>query len=146
MISKLIKTIKTKKGFTLVELLVVISIIGVLTTLLMVNFMGSRERANDAQKIQNLASLKNALRMYYNDNQSYPISVSPCTNCLSSAIGSSYLPNITSIGYTYTSLDSGNGFIITAGLESGAGVDWANSQLNCGIGTTVVNVYAICGN
>jgi len=41
----------------------------VLTTVLVMNFVGTRERSRDAQKIQDLNSLKNALRMYYNDNQ-----------------------------------------------------------------------------
>jgi prepilin-type N-terminal cleavage/methylation domain-containing protein len=51
---------KKNKGFSLIELLVVISIIGILSTVLVMNFVGTRERARDAQKIQDLSSVKNA--------------------------------------------------------------------------------------
>lgn len=59
-------------GFTLIELLVAISIIAVLAGLLLVNFVGIRERAADAQKKSDLNEVKKALRLYYNDNQRYP--------------------------------------------------------------------------
>jgi len=61
-----------KKGFTLIELLIAISIIGILVTLLVSNFLGIRMRSSDVQKKANLDQLKKALRLYYNDHQSYP--------------------------------------------------------------------------
>jgi len=132
-----------KKGFTLIELLVVISIIGILTTLLVVNFVGARERARDSQKIRNLNEIKNALRIYYNDKQAYPICSGACLN--TAEIGGTYISGISQIGYTYNGTD-GNSFILRVGLESGAGSDDISSQLNCGIGTTVDKVYAVCSN
>lgn len=137
------KKSKLNKGFTLVELLVVISIIGILTTLLMINFVGTREKANDSKKVQDLNSIKNALRMYYNDNQSYPTGTN-CFDCLNTAIGSSYLPNISSIGYTYSQLNSGDGFILTVSLESGSN-NSNESQINCNL-TPTPGVYAVCTN
>ncbi len=62
----------TKLGFTLIELLIVIAIIGLLSTLLLANMQGARARARDAQRKNDLKQVKTALRMYYNDNQSYP--------------------------------------------------------------------------
>ncbi|MBP6891738.1 type II secretion system protein, partial [Candidatus Shapirobacteria bacterium] len=38
-----------KRAFTLVELLVVIAIIGILTAIIVPNFMGARERADDSK-------------------------------------------------------------------------------------------------
>ena len=58
-----------KSGFTLIELLVVISIIATLTAILLPNFMGARQRATDSQKKQEMVSIKNALRLFYNDTQ-----------------------------------------------------------------------------
>ena len=133
---------KINRGFTLVELLVVISIIGVLTTILMVNFVGTREKANDSKKVQNLNSLKSALRLYYNDNQSYP-NGSNCTECLDSLMNS-YLPNTSNIGYTYTQLNGGEGFRLTTGLESGSG-NSDESQKSCNL-TPTPGVYAVCSN
>jgi type II secretion system protein G len=62
----------SRAGFTLVELLVVIFIIGVLATLLVSNFQGIRQRARDSAKKTELNNLKTALRLYYNDYQKYP--------------------------------------------------------------------------
>src|ERR1035437_7118266 len=63
-----------KKGFTLIELLIVIAIIGVLATLLMVNFVGVRQRARDAQRKSDLRQIQSALEIWRSDNGSYPAS------------------------------------------------------------------------
>jgi prepilin-type N-terminal cleavage/methylation domain-containing protein len=60
------------KGFTLIEMLVVISIIGILATLLLANFNSARGRARDAQRISDMKNMQTALRMYYNDMEVYP--------------------------------------------------------------------------
>ncbi len=64
--------IRKSKGFTLVELLIVISIIGVLTTLLMANFIGVRQRARDAQRKSDLRQIQSAFELYRSDQGSYP--------------------------------------------------------------------------
>jgi len=128
--------IKRKSGFSLVELLVVISIMAVLMAIIVMNFVGARERARDAKKIQDLGSMKNALRMYYNDNQTYPTSL---------GVGfSSYFPGIVSIGYTYTYVGVGDSFSIDVELESGAGNEDVNSQRSCGVATPVDKHYRVC--
>ncbi len=133
---------RQNEGFSLVELLVVISIIGVLSAVLMANFMGARERARDAQKIQDLYAIKNALRMYYNDNQSYPIG--PSLDILT--VGASYVTSLVGVsGYTYTQTSSGDGFVLKVGLEAGAGNEDIDSQLKCGVGATD-KFFAVCGN
>ena len=65
---------KSIRGFTLIELLIVIAIIGVLATLLMVNFIGVRQRARDAQRKSDLRQIQSALEIYRSDNGSYPAS------------------------------------------------------------------------
>lgn len=133
---------QNKNGFSLIELLVVISIIGVLSAVLTANFVGMRERARDAQKIQDLNSMKTALRSYYNDHQGYP-----AKDSLLTAIGTSnYMPSLKDISFPYNyepSVD-GESFYITADLEAGAGSDDTNSLINCGIGTTKDKFFAVC--
>lgn len=59
-------------GFTLIEILIVVAIIGVLTALLIPNFLNIRMRARDAQLKSKMGQFKTALRAYYNDNRQYP--------------------------------------------------------------------------
>lgn len=77
------KTIKPQ-GFTLVELLVVISIIGLLSTLAVVAFNNARAKSRDAQRVANLRAVANAMELYYNVNRRYACttgtSVAACTD------------------------------------------------------------------
>ncbi len=64
---------KNNKGFTLVELLVVISIIGILSSLAVVSLNSARVKARDALRKGDMAQLRTALEFYYDDNERYPI-------------------------------------------------------------------------
>lgn len=59
-------------GFTLVELLVVISIIGILTMIGAVAYSGAQKKARDTQRKTEIDALSKALIMYYNDNGVFP--------------------------------------------------------------------------
>ncbi len=87
--------IRKSKGFTLVELLIVISIIGVLTTLLMANFIGVRQRARDAQRKSDLRQIQSAMELFRSDQGSYPTAI---PNCVS---GNSIKTNSECTGSTY---------------------------------------------
>jgi len=64
------KTIK--KGFTLVELLIVMAILGVLVALVAGNFRSSQIRGRDAQRKSDLKQLSIALELFFNDFGYYP--------------------------------------------------------------------------
>lgn len=59
-------------GFTLVEILVVMSIIGVLVGLVGGNYITSRLRARDAERKNSLVQITKALELYFNDYNKYP--------------------------------------------------------------------------
>jgi general secretion pathway protein G len=59
-------------GFTLIEMLVVISIIGILAVLIAANLNSARSRARDAERKSDLKNMETALRLYYNDYGAYP--------------------------------------------------------------------------
>ncbi len=53
-----------KKGFTLIEILVVVAIIAVLAAITVPNYLSARERARDAQRKSDLKQVQNALELY----------------------------------------------------------------------------------
>lgn len=64
---------KSGAGFTLIELLVVISIIGLLASVLFVAVGAARAKARDTKRRADLVQLVKGLELYYNDNNSYPV-------------------------------------------------------------------------
>ncbi len=60
------------KGFTLLELLVVIVILGILATYVGTRIMGKPEEARQTQAKIQIQALENALNMYRLDNGEYP--------------------------------------------------------------------------
>lgn len=61
-----------QSGFTIVELLIVIVIIGILAAITIVAFNGSQARARDAGRIAKVKSIEKAIALYYTDNGTYP--------------------------------------------------------------------------
>ena len=142
-----------QKGFTLFELLVVIAIIGVLTSLLVVNYQSARERARDAQRKSDFRGLQQALRLYYNDFQGHPDSSSgEIVGCgadkanpascswgsqweLDGTVYMSRLPldplNSGDFVYSYTQTQSGESFQITSLLENLSDPAIPQSQAKC---------------
>lgn len=109
-----------KKGFTLIELLIVIAIIGVLATLLMVNFVGVRQRARDAQRKSDLRQIQSALEIYRSDNSSYPASLTNCTCNSNPCLGSptctaTYMQKIPADPSGTTYYNSGNYYFTSTG-------------------------------
>lgn len=68
-----------RKGFTLIELLVVIAIIGILASVLLVNFIGVRQRARDAQRKTQIKQIQSAFEVYRSDKGQYPCLPGGCT-------------------------------------------------------------------
>lgn len=88
-------SIKIKdKGFTLLELLIVIAIIGILSALLMVNFVGIKQRARDGQRKSNLRQIQSALELYRADQGSYIDQLQSCGANLQSVSGTIYMRKI----------------------------------------------------
>lgn len=71
------KLYKSSLGFTLVELLIVISILSILVSLVIVSFRSSQLKGHDAERKSDLKQIANALELYYNDYGKYPNSLPP---------------------------------------------------------------------
>lgn len=102
-------------GFTLIELLVVISIIGILAALLLANFAGIRDRADDSRRKSNFKQLQNALRLRYNDTGSY-------NNNYGGALDTSH------VGTTFLSAYADTNLITGLNLNSGEWGLWGSGD------------------
>ena len=78
---------RAQAGFTIVELLIVIVIIGILAAITIVAYNGIQERANFSKSQSDLSALNKAIQLYYADNGSYPSSTSGCTSASPSPAG-----------------------------------------------------------
>ena len=88
---------KSTSGFTIIELLVVIVVIGILASITAVTFRGVQQRARDAQRRSDLTIIAKALEYYKIDNGSYPGSPGWCTQ-----ISNPAHPDVANAISTYT--------------------------------------------
>ncbi len=66
---------KKNKGFTLVEMIVVIGIIAVITTVVLMSLDSARSQNRDKVRVADIKSIQLALEMFYNKNKYYPDSL-----------------------------------------------------------------------
>lgn len=108
-------------GFTVIELLVVISIIAILTTVGLVSFTQTNKRARDGKRKADLEQIRSALVLYRTDNGTYPTSITwsnmtPIQTYISATSIQDPRPT-PHPQYTYSS-SGGNTFTICATLEA----------------------------
>ncbi|EKE05839.1 MAG: hypothetical protein ACD_19C00176G0061 [uncultured bacterium] len=103
---------KDYKGFTLVELLIVMSIIGVLAAIGLGSFTTAQMRGRDAERKSDLKQISHALELYYSDYGKYPnVNQISWGSTFEDAKGTIYfktLPSdpVTTQSYTYLLPDS----------------------------------------
>lgn len=61
-----------QRGFTIVELLIVIVVIGILAAITIVAYNGVQARARDNTRMSDLSTIRKALEMYKSENGQYP--------------------------------------------------------------------------
>ena len=64
-----------KKGYTLIELMIVVAIVGILVSLALPNFQQSAMKAKETALKQNLFTMRSVLDQYYADRGDYPESL-----------------------------------------------------------------------
>jgi len=66
-----------RRGFTLIELMIVIVILGILMGTILPRLTGAQSRARDTARIADLNNISQALEVYFSDNGEYPAAL--CT-------------------------------------------------------------------
>jgi general secretion pathway protein G len=62
----------SERGFTLMELIIVVTIIGILAGIAVANVKFAQRKAREAALMDNLATLRKAIDNFYADKQRYP--------------------------------------------------------------------------
>jgi general secretion pathway protein G len=63
---------KKQSGFSLLEVMVVLVIIGIIASMIVPNLMGSQDTAREQKAVIDIGSLETALGMYRSQNYNYP--------------------------------------------------------------------------
>jgi prepilin-type N-terminal cleavage/methylation domain-containing protein len=117
-----------KRGFTLIETLVVMAIIGLILSIVLASLSASKQKARDDKRVSDIATLRLVLEQYYDLCNQYPptISASASTGCpTGQSLGSliATLPTPPEGGtYTYTAFGTGTlcrSYHISAAMERG---------------------------
>ncbi len=77
---------KQKKGFTLIEILIVVAIIAILASVVLVGLGPTQEAGRDARRISDLSEVQNGLELYYNKCGIYPSATAG--SCVAVTLGS----------------------------------------------------------
>lgn len=72
MTSRPAKLSRAARGFTLIEIMVVVAILGILAALVVPKIMGRPDEARIVAAKQDIAAIKQALNLYRLDNMRYP--------------------------------------------------------------------------
>lgn len=139
---------RKQTGFTIVELLIVIVVIGILAAITIVSFNGVQGRARDTIRINDLAQIQRAMSLYNIDNNTWIGTGSGCgyngdgSGWFSYVNGTSYLKSVSNClkegGYIQKDiLDP------TGGTTSSPTAGFSYMKYHCGSGATErVFIYA----
>src|ERR1700685_3626124 len=82
--------IKTeRKGFTLIEILIVVAIIAILASIVLVGLGPTQESGRDARRLSDLHEVQNGLELFYNKCGFYPGSA-PSGACATTGVGATW--------------------------------------------------------
>jgi len=118
------KKSRSNQGFTLMELLVVMVILGLLATIGLVSFRGVQMKGRDTQRKNDLGQIQRALEMYYNDNGNYPAALPGGGGSWQDAKGTLYMKEVPKDPkdpvniYLYQQENNGTGYALYATLEN----------------------------
>jgi general secretion pathway protein G len=114
------KLLKKQGGFTLLELLIVIVIIGILALLIIPNITSAPKKARDTKRKTDITQIRKGLEEYFVNNNVYPAALTDLQTGTAPIIKN--LPvdpkNVSPYVYTYTPANTNTTYSVTACLEN----------------------------
>jgi len=160
------KTVISKRGFTLIEILVVVAIIGILAGVVLVGLRGTGPQARNARRVADLRQVQNGLELYFNKCGYYP-GPAACagvawssvdyaglkTSLIDAGIGVKNIPqdpqNTAPQQYFYSSTD-GKSYVLGVALEDPAtsklldgDIDGTVESKDCGAAAGADTIYCV---
>jgi len=124
-----------KKGFTLIEMLVVVAIIAILASVFLVGLRGFRGSAYDARRLSDMQKVQGYLEIYYNKHRVYP-DVDSWADLKGELVDDNITTQIPSdpiaggdadSDYQYAQCDNGQGYALGARLSDVGAAAWSDS-------------------
>ena len=115
LILKLVKVSKNNSGFTLLELLVSIIIIGVLASIALPSLLGQTNRAKQTEAKLNLSSLNKAQQVFYLENNEFVSNVAEIGK-----LGIGIVPESANYSITFANPAEGAGVVMIANAKGEA--------------------------
>lgn len=148
---------RTARGFTLIELMIVVAIIAILSTIGLTVYSGIQRGARDSKRQTDIQELQKALEQYYAINRTFPPNLSTlgATYFSSGAIPSDPLSSSAPYAYTHCSTNERYALCTGAGaMETCNGTTRPNCNATaagngCGpftAGTTATNTLFCVGS
>ncbi len=102
-----------KKGFTLVELLVVIAVIGILAAIAIPAYLGVQTRTKREAAVTDLQNLASAMELYYQEHNRYAPSDGTITDITEiKTLYRAFRPGTNNFTYVVTVSNGGQDFLI----------------------------------
>ncbi|MFT5169520.1 MAG: type II secretion system protein G [Lysobacterales bacterium] len=108
-----LKFIGDRRGFTLVEIIIVVGILALLTAIVVPNILRSKVNANHTRAQATLRSISSALEMYYNTNQAFPTDTDDLITGTPPYLNNDYF-TATYKGYDYTAVLTQSTYFVSA--------------------------------
>jgi len=122
------KRLRTRftKGFTLIEILIVVAIIAILSSIVLIGIGPTQQLGRDARRASDLHAIQVALSLYFTKNGAYPATGNLYSSMTAAIIGGNAMPTdpSTHAQYGYSSVAPFSTYLLWANLENSNGSLW----------------------